>query len=115
MEFRHPSSFNRNDGSGIWEGFIPEIGHGEVYKYFIESAFNNSGVEKGDPYAFMWEQPPRTASVIWDKKFAWTDQIWMEKRKMNQDKPKPVSSYEMHIGSWRRCPEEGNRHLTIVN
>jgi 1,4-alpha-glucan branching enzyme len=104
--------YNRNDGSGIWEGFIPVIGHGEVYKYYIESAFNNTGIEKGDPYAFMWEEPPRTASVIWDKKFAWADQSWMDKRKNNQDKAKPLSVYEMHIGSWRRCPEEGNRHLS---
>ncbi len=104
--------FNREDGSGIWEGFIPGVGHGEVYKYHIESSYNNYSVEKGDPYAFMWEEPPRTASVIWDKKFAWTDQGWMEKRKENPDKPKPFSVYEMHIGSWRRCPEEGNRYLT---
>jgi 1,4-alpha-glucan branching enzyme len=104
--------FNREDGSGIWEGFIPDVGHGEVYKYHIESAFNNYGVEKGDPYAFMWEEPPRTASVVWDKKFAWTDQGWLKKRKENPGNPKPLSVYEMHIGSWRRCPEEGNRFLT---
>jgi 1,4-alpha-glucan branching enzyme len=104
--------FNRNDGSGIWEGFIPGIGHGDVYKYHIKSSFNNLALEKGDPFAFMWEEAPRTASVIWDKKFAWADKMWMEKRKKNQDKAKALSMYEMHIGSWKRCPEEGNRHLT---
>ncbi len=104
--------FYREDGSGIWEGFIPDVGHGEVYKYHIASALNNYGVEKGDPYAFTWEEPPRTASVVWDKNFAWTDQGWMEKRRENPDRPKPFSVYEMHIGSWRRCPEEGNRFLT---
>jgi 1,4-alpha-glucan branching enzyme len=102
----------RGDGSGIWEGFIPGIGHGEVYKYHIESLLNNYTVEKGDPFAAMWEEPPRTASVIWDRKFAWNDQKWLKKRKGAAGKPQPISIYEMHLGSWRRNPEEGNRHLT---
>lgn len=104
--------FTRWDGSGIWEGFIPGVGHGEAYKYHIESNLNNYSVEKGDPYAFMWEQPPRTASLVWDKKYAWGDSAWMENRKETAGKPRPWSIYEMHLGSWRRCPEEGNRHLT---
>ncbi|MFO7923265.1 MAG: 1,4-alpha-glucan branching protein GlgB [Bacteroidales bacterium] len=104
--------FNRNDGSGIWEGFIPDVGHGEVYKYNIESSYNNYSVEKGDPFAFMWEEPPRTASIIRDKKFSWTDGEWLKTRKKNINKPKPLSVYEMHIGSWRRNPEDGNRYLT---
>ena len=102
----------RWDGSGIWEGFIPDVGHGEAYKYHIESSLNNYSVEKGDPYAFMWEEPPRTASIVWDKKYAWGDSKWMNHRKESAGKPKPWSVYEMHLGSWRRCPEEGNRHLT---
>jgi len=67
--------FVRGDGSGIWEGFIPGIGHGEAYKYHIESNHQNYSVEKGDPFAFMWEEPPRTASIIWDNSFAWTDNL----------------------------------------
>ncbi len=102
----------REDGSGIWEGFIPGPGHGEVYKYHIESNHNNYQVEKGDPYAFMWEEPPRTASVIWDNTYAWTDKEWRKKRKELVNKPQPVSVYELHMGSWRRNPEEGNRYLT---
>ncbi len=104
--------FVREDGSGIWEGFIPGPGHGEVYKYHIESNLNDYRVEKGDPFAFMWEEPPRTASVIWDKRFSWNDREWMEQRKETSGSPKPFSVYEMHIGSWRRSPEEGNRYLT---
>jgi 1,4-alpha-glucan branching enzyme len=104
--------FARWDGSGIWEGFIPGIGHGEAYKYFIESNLDNYDVEKGDPYAFMWEEPPRTASLVWDRKYSWGDSKWMDQRKETADRPKPWSIYEMHLGSWKRRPEEGNRHLT---
>ena len=104
--------FNRDDGSGIWEGFIPGIGHGEVYKYKIESNYNNYSVEKGDPFAFIWEEAPRTASIVWDNKFSWSDNEWMKARKKKRDKPGPISVYEMHIGSWRRNPGEGNRYLT---
>ncbi len=104
--------YNRGDGSGIWEGFIPGIGQGEVYKYHIESNFNDYSVEKGDPFAFMWEEPPRTASVIWDNKYVWNDHDWLSEREKTSGKPKPVSVYEMHLGSWQRKPEDGNRHLT---
>ncbi len=113
----NPSShqlFNRGDGSGIWEGFIPDIGKGEVYKYKIESNYNNYSVEKGDPFAFMWEEPPRTASIVWDKNFSWSDAEWLRSRKRDKDKPKPFSVYEMHIGSWKRNPGEGNRYLTYL-
>jgi 1,4-alpha-glucan branching enzyme len=102
----------RGDGSGIWEGFIPGIGHGEAYKYHIVSNHQNYSVEKGDPFAFMWEEPPRTASVIWDNSFSWTDKEWLAERKKTSHKPKPFSVYEMHLGSWQRCPEEGNRYLS---
>src|SRR5690606_31344191 len=68
--------------------------------------------EKGDPYAFMWEVPPNTASVVWDLKSNWGDEAWLTKRKIKAGEAKPVSVYEMHLGSWRRVPEEGNRSLT---
>lgn len=102
----------RFDASGIWEGFIPELKQGEVYKYYIESSHNGYAVEKGDPYAFMWEEPPRTASIVWNNEFTWSDDEWMQKRKDSNHLQKPFSVYEMHIGSWRRKPEEGNRSLT---
>ena len=71
----HPLSL-REDGSGIWEGIVPDVGRGELYKYFIRSR-NGYEVEKGDPYAVYWEMPPRTASVVWDLQFEWSDQEWL--------------------------------------
>ncbi len=101
----------RQDESGIWEVFIPEAKKGSIYKYFIRS---NSGyeAEKGDPFAFTWEIPPNTASVVWDLENTWSDGDWMEKRKKNSGTEKPVSAYELHVGSWKRVPEDGNRSLT---
>lgn len=104
--------FVRWDGSGIWEGFIPGVGHGEMYKYHIESYHNNYSVDKGDPFAFKWETPPQTASVIWDKTYEWSDHEWMDERKESTHQAKPFSVYEMHLGSWRRKPEEGDRSLS---
>lgn len=106
----HPLA-SRTDHSGIWEGFLPSIDRGEYYKYFIRS---NDGyeVEKGDPYAFHWETPPHTASVVWDLDFQWTDSQWLENRKSVPPLSKPISIYEMHIGSWRRVHEEEGRFLT---
>jgi len=101
----------RNDHSGIWEGFIPEIGRGEYYKYFIRSN-NGYEVEKGDPYAKHWETPPHTASVVWDLEYEWKDSSWLENRKSQHALTKPISVYEMHIGSWRRSVEEDGRFLT---
>ncbi len=102
---------SRPDGSGIWEVFIPEAKQGSIYKYFIKST-SGYEAEKGDPYAFMWEVPPNTASVVWDLKSTWNDEVWLEKRKMNAGKAKPVSVYEIHLGSWKRVPEDGNRSLS---
>lgn len=101
----------RKDGSGVWEGFVPYIGRGEYYKYFITS---HSGyqVEKGDPYAVYWETPPRTASVVWDLEYEWKDEEWLSARKSVNPLEKPISIYEMHIGSWRRVHEEEGRFMT---
>jgi 1,4-alpha-glucan branching enzyme len=101
----------RWDGSGIWEGFFPEVGDGEVYKFSIETQ-SGEFLEKGDPFGRFWEEPPKTASITWDTKYEWQDKKWMDKRKKAVDKPKPYSVYEMHFGSWKRRPEEGNRSLT---
>lgn len=103
----------RQDDSGIWEIFIPEAKKGSIYKYFIRSN-NGYEAEKGDPFAFMWETPPETASVVWDLVESWNDGEWLEKRKETADQPKAVSVYELHMGSWRRVPEEGSRSLTYV-
>ncbi len=106
----HPMKV-REDGSGIWEVFIPTAKNGSIYKYFIRST-NGYEVEKGDPFAFLWETPPKTASVVWDLESNWKDKTWMNQRKRTAGKAKPLSVYELHIGSWKRVPEENLRSLT---
>ena len=103
--------YKRLDSSGIWEGFIPALGKGEVYKYFI-TGFDGLAYEKGDPFATRWEHPPQTASVIWDTDYSWKDKSWIKKReKINADS-EPMSVYELHLGSWQRDPSEPDRILT---
>lgn len=101
----------RDDGSGIWEGFIPEIEKETVYKYHIISRYNNYKVDKGDPFAFYWQVAPETASITWDLSYEWKDNEWMGKRYVSNSLNSPISIYEVHPGSWRRVPEEGNRYL----
>jgi 1,4-alpha-glucan branching enzyme len=101
----------RWDGSGIWEGFIPGLKKGDLYKYHIESKFGYRG-DKADPVGFFHEVPPRTASVVWDLGYEWGDSDWMRERKRRNSLDAPISIYEVHLGSWRRVPEEGNRFLT---
>jgi 1,4-alpha-glucan branching enzyme len=98
--------------SGIWEGFIPGIGKGILYKYHIVSRQRGYRVEKADPQAFYNEISPKTASVVWDLDYRWGDQEWMQKRRERNALDAPVSIYEVHLGSWRRAPEEQNRPLT---
>lgn len=107
--FSHAMSV-RWDESGIWEIFIPGIGNGEYYKYYIES-HNGYAAEKADPYGVHCETPPHTASVVWDLDYKWNDKKWMKERNKVPALSKPLSIYEMHIGSWRR-PLENNRFLT---
>ncbi|MDT0608529.1 1,4-alpha-glucan branching protein GlgB [Croceitalea rosinachiae] len=92
----------RWDSSGIWEGFIPNVQHGEVYKYSIVS--NNNGIvtEKADPFGRFCEHPPKTASIVWDAKYSWKDQNWMDTRENHNNLDKPYSVYEVHLGSWKR-------------
>ena len=66
----------RWDSSGIWEGFIPGLGNGSLYKYHIISKNRHLTFEKGDPFAFRWEVPPKTASVVWDLNYQWSDREW---------------------------------------
>ena len=99
-------------GSGIWEGFVPNVGKGDIYKYFIKSRFHHYAVEKADPFGVHHETPPKTASVVWDLDYEWNDDEWMSSRGGKQSLQAPMSTYEMHFGSWRRVPEDGNRWLT---
>jgi 1,4-alpha-glucan branching enzyme len=98
--------------SGIWQGFLPGLGKGTLYKYHIVSRFNGYQVDKADPFSFFNEIPPKTASIVWDLDYEWGDQQWMARRRQSNSLGKPISIYEMHIGSWRRKPEEGNRSLS---
>ncbi|MCM8787842.1 MAG: 1,4-alpha-glucan branching protein GlgB [Candidatus Omnitrophica bacterium] len=102
----------RQDGSGIWEGFIEGVKKGDLYKYHIVSNYNNYTVDKTDPYAFFLEVPPKTASIVWDLKYSWGDANWMKNRYKYNSLNSPFAIYEVHLGSFRRVPEENNRFLT---
>jgi len=101
----------RWDSSGIWEIFVPNIGRGEVYKYFIVHEGGRE-LEKGDPYAHRWEVPPQTASIVWDTYYEWQDQDWMANRGPKNALNAPVSAYEVHMASWRRDPSNPERELS---
>jgi 1,4-alpha-glucan branching enzyme len=99
--------------SGVWEIFIPDLCQGEVYKYEIKSRHNGYLVAKSDPYGFAAEVRPKTASVVWDvTHFAWTDSEWLAQRAQRQGLDKPISVYEVHLGSWKRGGPHGESFLT---
>ncbi|WP_276379921.1 1,4-alpha-glucan branching protein GlgB [Flavobacterium sp. H4147] len=102
----------RWDSSGIWEGFIPEVSKGSLYKYKIQSHIDGVVTEKADPFALYCEKPPHTASVIWDLDYNWKDENWMHTREQFNALDKPYSVYEVHLGSWRRA--EHNRFLSYL-
>jgi 1,4-alpha-glucan branching enzyme len=101
----------RWDGSGIWEGWIPNIGNGEIFKYRMVSNNNGIVLEKGDPFALKWEESPKTSSIVWDTWYEWKDKDWMKNRRANNSLDAPFSVYEVHLGSWKRDPNEPNRKL----
>ncbi len=116
--------FNRWDGrvhpmrargsSGIWEFFVPELAEGAVYKYEIIGPNGAMLPLKADPYAFCAELRPNTGSVVANlDAYQWTDADWMNQRAREKNwLESPISVYEVHLGSWRRVPEEKNRWLT---
>ncbi len=104
----------RNLGvSGLWETFIPGVVEGEPYKFELQSALGGPSFTKADPFALAAEQPPRTASVTSTLgRHEWRDHSWMDARTLRGVAlDAPMSIYEVHPGSWRRKPEEGNRSL----
>ena len=107
---RHPM---RNRGAtGIWELFIPDLCEGEVYKFEIKSRNHGYVVQKADPYGFASELRPKTASVVWDlSKFAWGDDEWMATRAQRQALDRPISVYEVHLGSWKKTGESATGFL----
>jgi 1,4-alpha-glucan branching enzyme len=100
----------RWDSSGIWEGFLPGLGNGTVYKYAMDAP-DGRWLEKGDPFARLWETPPKTASVVWDTFYEWEDKAWMDKRAKHNDIDAPYSVYEVHLGSWKK-KEGGHESLS---
>ncbi len=97
--------------SGIWEGFLPGVGPGAVYKYHLVSRYGDYRVAKADPFGFYHECPPATGSIVWDLGYAWHDETWMAERGRRLGLEAPVAIYEVHLGSWMR---EGGRWLTYA-
>ena len=96
--------------SGIWEGFVVGVGPGDLYKLHVSAPGGSS--DRADPFAFAAEEPPRTASVVTRTRYDWQDEAWMRDRAERNGRDRPMSIYEVHLGSWRRVPEDGDRWLT---
>lgn len=105
--------FVRWDESGIWEGFIPGIDQGSLYKYKIHSHNIDIKTEKADPFARYCQHPPNTASVVWNDNYKWKDKKWMGYRGDKNGLDRPYSVYEVHLGSWKR--KNGNEYLSYVD
>src|SRR6478735_2743161 len=99
--------------SGVWELFIPDLADGEKYKFEIRTTAGQL-LKKSDPFGVAFEQPPQTASIVHDASgYVWGDEEWMKnRRELGAWLDRPMSIYEVHLGSWARVPEEGNRPLT---
>jgi 1,4-alpha-glucan branching enzyme len=94
--------------SGVWEGFVPDVGPGTRYKYSIRSRGTTTRFDKADPYGFAAELRPQTASIVWDlDAYTWHDADWLRQRARRQALDAPISVYEVHLGSWKRAPETG--------
>jgi 1,4-alpha-glucan branching enzyme len=105
----------RRGATGIHEIFLPDLGDGTVYKYEILDGAGNLLPLKADPVGFGAELPPATASVVRDLRgYEWADAGWLSKRGAKHKTDQPISIYEVHLESWRRVPEEGNRSLTYL-
>lgn len=96
----------RWDESGIWEGFIPNIKQGTLYKYNITSTNRRLKFDKIDPFAFHFQTPPHHSSVVWDINYIWKDEVWMKKREVKNALNAPYSIYEVHLGSWRKHEDD---------
>ena len=101
--------------TGIWQAFVAGVEQGAAYKFVVRARQSGELLEKSDPYAFFAEVPPRSASRVWDiAGYDWNDKDWLEKREAKQKHDQPMSVYEVHLGSWRRKPEEMNRSLSYL-
>ena len=100
--------------SEIWEGFVPGAGDGTVYKFHIVSRSNGYAVDKVDPFGFQHQEAPQTASVVRNLGYAWGDADWMQSRSVHNSLSSPISVNEVHLGSWARVSDEGNRFLSYL-
>lgn len=101
--------------SGVWEIFIPGVCEGAKYKYEILATNNDTPFLKSDPYAVRFEPPPHNSSVVCDiSGYGWSDEKWIKNRRETDWAKKPVSVYEVHLGSWKRVPEDGFRPLSYA-
>ena len=102
-----------SSSAGVWEGFLPGVRPGALYKYHLVSRDRRYSVDKADPYSFAAEIRPHTASRVCElQEYSWSDSEWMANRSKYNSGDSPISIYEVHLGSWRRVPDEGNRSLT---
>lgn len=92
------------DASGVWSIFVADAAHGDVYKYRITGPDGGEPFDKADPVGFKSEEPPRTASVVWNMDYTWDDSEWMATRGARNGLDAPISIYELHLGSWRYEP-----------
>ncbi|MCA9549630.1 MAG: 1,4-alpha-glucan branching protein GlgB [Myxococcales bacterium] len=97
--------------SGLWSCFIPGVNKGCNYKYAVYSRYHMYKAEKADPFAFYAEVPPKTASVVWEDEYAWSDEAWLAERAKRDALAAPMSIYEVHLGSWRRSPDDPEQFL----
>ena len=99
--------------SGVWELFVPELAEGERYKFEVRTTAGHL-LHKIDPYGRFFEVPPQSAAIVFRTSgYAWRDEAWMRARAAGSAwLDRPMSTYEVHLGSWKRVPEEGNRSLT---
>jgi 1,4-alpha-glucan branching enzyme len=111
-QWSHGTPLQPLGSSGIWTGFVPDLGKGALYKYRVHSQHNGFREDKADPFGFLHEVAPKTASVVWDLDYHWRDEQWMRERLQRNGLNRPMSIYEVHLGSWRRVLEEGNRSLS---
>ncbi|MBI2059508.1 MAG: 1,4-alpha-glucan branching protein GlgB [Nitrospirae bacterium] len=106
----HPLS--AKGSSGIWEGTAEKAQKGDLYKFHVVPRGGVARFDKTDPFSFFTEQPPKTASIIWNLDYSWGDGEWMHGRGERTTRSKPVSIYEVHLGSWKRVAGEGHRSLS---
>ena len=100
---RHPM---RRRSGGVWDLFLPGLGEGTAYKYNVRSRVAGYQQLKADPYGFLCETPPKSASVVWNiDRYQWNDGAWLERRAKTNWLKSPVSVYEVHLESWMRGPQ----------